>query len=57
MFKVPTIMPIINDLRSAGVRVGNWLSVRQAQALLNAPDATNGRPRDCAAGYPSAFLG
>jgi hypothetical protein len=22
------------------VRLGNWLSVKQAQALLNAPDAT-----------------
>lgn len=25
-------------VRSHGVRVGNWLSLRQAQALLNAPD-------------------
>jgi hypothetical protein len=23
-----------------GVRIGNWLSIQQAQALLNAPDAT-----------------
>jgi integrase len=26
-----------------GVRVGNWLTVRQAQALLNAPDATTNK--------------
>jgi site-specific recombinase XerD len=30
----------IKGVRSKGVRLGNWLSVRQAQALLNAPDAT-----------------
>src|ERR1700726_4884308 len=30
----------IKGVRSKGVRVGNWLSVQQAQALLNAPDAT-----------------
>jgi len=29
----------IKGVRSKGVRVGNWLSMRQAQALLNAPDA------------------
>src|SRR5882757_11337669 len=28
----------INGVRSQGVRVGNWLSLRQAQSLLNAPD-------------------
>src|SRR5712675_2601310 len=28
----------INGVKSHGVRVGNWLSLRQAQALLNAPD-------------------
>src|SRR6202161_2970575 len=28
----------IKGVRSHGVRVGNWLSLRQAQALLNAPD-------------------
>src|ERR1700676_289658 len=28
----------IKGVRSHGVRVGNWLSVRQAQALLNTPD-------------------
>jgi site-specific recombinase XerC len=26
--------------KSKGVRLGNWLSLRQAQALLNAPDTT-----------------
>src|ERR1700689_485334 len=30
----------IKGVRSHGVRVGNWLSLRQAQALLNAPDIT-----------------
>jgi site-specific recombinase XerD len=29
----------VKGAKSKGVRVGNWLSVRQAQALLNAPDA------------------
>ena len=28
----------IKGVRSHGVRVGNWLPLRQAQALLNAPD-------------------
>src|ERR1700737_4149771 len=28
----------IKGVKSKGVRVGNWLSLRQAQALLNAPD-------------------
>jgi site-specific recombinase XerD len=28
----------IKGVRSQGVRVGNWLSLRQAQSLLNAPD-------------------
>ena len=28
----------IKGVRSQGVRVGNWLSLRQAQALLNTPD-------------------
>lgn len=28
----------IKGVRSHGVRVGNWLSLHQAQALLNAPD-------------------
>jgi site-specific recombinase XerD len=26
-----------------GIRVGNWLSVRQAQSLLNAPDLSTVR--------------
>ncbi len=29
----------VKGVASKGVRLGNWLSVRQAQALLNAPDA------------------
>src|SRR6202790_3060883 len=30
----------IKGVKSKGVRVGNWLSIRQAQTLLNAPDTT-----------------
>src|SRR6266516_4986069 len=29
----------IKGVKMKGVRLGNWLSIRQAQALLNAPDA------------------
>jgi hypothetical protein len=37
----------INGVRTHGVRVGNWLSLQQAQALLNAPDIrTKKRLRD-----------
>ena len=31
-------IPRIKGVKSHGARVGNWLSLRQAQALLNAPD-------------------
>src|SRR6202167_1193900 len=30
----------IKGVRAKGVRIGNWLSMRQAQELLNTPDAT-----------------
>jgi len=30
----------VKGAKSTGVRVGNWLSLRQAQTLLNAPDAS-----------------
>jgi site-specific recombinase XerD len=30
----------VKGVASKGVRVGNWLSIQQAQKLLNAPDAT-----------------
>src|SRR3982074_2230419 len=30
----------VKSAKSTGVRMGNWLSARQAQALLNAPDVT-----------------
>ena len=30
----------MKSAKSIGVRTGNWLSLRQAQALLNAPDIT-----------------
>jgi integrase/recombinase XerD len=33
----------VKGLASKGVRLGNWLTVRQAQALLNAPDATTNK--------------
>jgi site-specific recombinase XerD len=33
----------IKGVKAKGVRVGNWLSIRQAQELLNAPDVTTKR--------------
>jgi integrase len=33
----------VRSAKSTGIRVGNWLSLRQAQALLSAPDATTVR--------------
>src|SRR5271168_3538181 len=33
----------VKSVKSTGIRVGNWLSVRQAQALLNTPDVTTVR--------------
>src|SRR5262250_3257115 len=30
----------IKGVKSKGVRVGNWLSIRQAQTLLNTPDVS-----------------
>jgi integrase len=30
----------VKSAKSVGIRTGNWLSVRQAQSLLNAPDTT-----------------
>ena len=30
----------VKSAKSTGIRVGNWLSLRQAQALLSAPDGT-----------------
>ena len=30
----------MRSVKSVGIRVGNWLSLRQAQALVNAPDIT-----------------
>src|SRR5438067_3814542 len=30
----------VKSAKSVGIRVGNWLSLRQAQALLSAPDAS-----------------
>jgi site-specific recombinase XerD len=31
----------VKSAKSMGVRTGNWLSLKQAQALLNAPDITS----------------
>jgi hypothetical protein len=43
----------IKGVKSKGVRLGNWLSGRQAQTLLNAADtSTNKRRRDRAGGRP-----
>jgi integrase len=33
----------VKNAKSVGIRVGNWLSARQAQALLNAPDISTVR--------------
>jgi integrase/recombinase XerD len=33
----------VKGVASKGVRLGNWLTVRQAQALLNAPDGTTNK--------------
>src|SRR5262250_1462250 len=33
----------VKSAKSVGIRVGNWLSARQAQTLLNAPDITTFR--------------
>src|SRR5258707_13564074 len=30
----------VKSAKSQGIRVGDWLSLKQAQALLSAPDAT-----------------
>src|ERR1700694_1078969 len=35
----------IKGVKMKGVRLGNWLSVRQAQELLNVPDATTNKGR------------
>jgi hypothetical protein len=33
----------VKGVASKGVRLGNWLTAKQAQALLNAPDATTNK--------------
>src|ERR1700716_2788545 len=33
----------VKSVKSTGIRVGNWLSLRQAQALLTAPDVTTAK--------------
>src|SRR5215831_10579232 len=39
----------VKGVASKGVRLGNWLSAKQAQALLNAPDVSTKKGlRDCA---------
>src|ERR1035441_6974416 len=38
--KLAAVITRVKGAKSIGVRVGNWLSVQQAQKLLNAPDVT-----------------
>jgi hypothetical protein len=40
----------VKSVKSVGIRVGNWLSVRQAQSLLNATDAGTVTDTDSNAG-------
>jgi len=42
----------VKGVASKGVRLGNWLSVRQAQTLLNAPDVT-AEPQGSVSGTPN----
>jgi site-specific recombinase XerD len=41
--ELATAIARVRSAKSVGIRVGNWLSVRQAQSLLNAPDASTVR--------------
>jgi len=36
----------VKSAQSIGVRSGKWVTLRQAQALLNAPDISTARARD-----------
>jgi hypothetical protein len=53
----------VKSAKSVGIRMGNWLSARQAQALINAPDVTTlrglrNRDHRCAPGMrPPALRG
>src|SRR5664279_971504 len=38
--ELPAGIARVKSAKSMGVRTGNWLSLKQAQALLNAPDIT-----------------
>ena len=44
----------VKSVKSAGIRTGNWLSLRQAQALLGAPDpaTVHRRSQEEARAYP-----
>jgi integrase/recombinase XerD len=44
----------IKGVRAKGVRIGNWLSMRQAQTLLNTPDATTTWTKVAIDGWTSA---
>src|SRR4051794_6078770 len=46
----------IKGVKMKGVRMGNWLSVQQAQALLNAPDATTNKGLRTARSWPSSWV-
>ena len=45
----------VKSVKSTGIRVGNWLSLRQAQALLSAPDISDGEGA-CATAPSSPFF-
>src|SRR5271157_267788 len=46
----------VKGVASKGVRLGNWLSVRQAQTLLNTPDATTTRGSATARSWRSSWV-
>jgi hypothetical protein len=49
----PITKRVVKSAKSVGIRTGNWLSVRQAQNLLNAPDISGfGVPLGRSMRYP-----
>jgi hypothetical protein len=46
----------VKGAKSKGVRLGNWLSLRQAQALLNAPDTATKKGLRTAQCWPSCSV-
>jgi integrase len=41
--ELANVITRVKGMASKGVRLGNWLTANQAQALLNAPDTTTGK--------------